>query len=89
MQQQIENIITEKFNPTYFKAVNQSALHRGHAGDDNSGNSHWHITIVSDKFAGKNRLARHREVHQQLADIVVKIHAINLILRTPEEWKQG
>lgn len=66
--------------PTRLEVVNQSHLHAGHAGDDGSGESHWHVALTSPRFAGASRLARHRMVHAALGDLTARVHALSLDL---------
>ena len=66
--------------PTRLEVVNQSHLHAGHAGDDGSGESHWHVALATQRFAGLGRVERHRMVHAALGDVVGRIHALSLDL---------
>lgn len=62
-----------------------SAQHHGHAGAA-TGGGHFHVTIVSQAFAGRNRLARHRLVYDPLSDwIPARIHALSIDARAPSE----
>lgn len=66
--------------PSHLIVTNESARHAGHAGDDGTGESHWHVAMASDAFAGKGRIARHRMVHAALGDVMGRIHALSLDL---------
>lgn len=46
------------------------------------------VTIVSDVFLKKNKLARHRLVNAQLKDIIAGIHAFSQKSYTTEEWQK-
>jgi stress-induced morphogen len=47
---------------------------------------HWKATIVSEGFAGKSMLQRHRLVMAALAEEMKgPIHALTLDVKTPEE----
>ena len=47
---------------------------------------HWKASIVSECFAGKSMLERHRMVMAALADEMKgPIHALTLDVRTPDE----
>lgn len=53
------------------------------ASDDNV---HFTAKVVDDGFAGLNRVARHRRVHDAIGPAIGReIHALTLTLRTPEE----
>ncbi|WP_298430912.1 BolA family transcriptional regulator [uncultured Jannaschia sp.] len=66
--------------PTRLEVVNESHRHAGHAGDDGSGESHWHVVIAAPAFAGQSRIARHRMVHAALGDVMPRIHALSMDL---------
>ncbi|WP_109809329.1 BolA family protein [Sphingosinithalassobacter portus] len=84
--QQIEARLTRALVPTRLAVINDSAQHRGHMGDDGSGESHFTVDIVSPVFEGKNRVARQRLVNQALADLLARdIHALAIRTRTPDE----
>lgn len=47
---------------------------------------HWKASIVSERFAGKSMLERHRMVMAALADEMKgPIHALTLDVKTPDE----
>jgi BolA family transcriptional regulator, general stress-responsive regulator len=76
VKDEIEDRLTAAFHPAVLEVVNESHLHAGHAGDDGSGASHFHITIRAEAFRDMSRLARHRAVQQALGDLNQRIHAI-------------
>ena len=80
MQQTIRDRLEAALKPARLEVVNESGKHAGHAGDDGTGESHWHVVIVSDAFAGQGRLARHRMVHAALGDVMARIHALSMDL---------
>ena len=78
VKDEIEDRLTAAFAPSVLEVVNESHKHAGHAGDDGTGESHFHITIRADALAAMNRLARHRAVQKALGDLNSRIHAIAL-----------
>lgn len=73
--------------PTAVHVVDDSASHAGHAGARESGGGHFHLTIVSDAFQGKNPLARHRMVYAALSDLMQqRIHALQIEAMTPDQF---
>lgn len=78
VKDEIEARLTAAFQPSVLEVVNESHRHAGHAGDDGSGESHFHITIRAEAFAPMSRVARHRAVHQALGDLNSRVHAIAL-----------
>ena len=75
-------------DPVALELVDESAQHAGHAGARPGGNTHWRLTIVSPRFAGKPTVARHRMVYQALGELMHNpIHALAITARAPEETK--
>ena len=86
MTAEITKRLTEALDPTHLEVRNDSAGHRGHAGDDGSGESHFTVEIVAPSFAGMNRLARQRAVNGALADLLAeRIHALAIKASAPGE----
>jgi len=72
--------------PLHLELVDESARHAGHAGAAPGGNTHWKLTLVSEAFAGKRTLARHRLVYDALGDLMQNpIHALAISARAPGE----
>ena len=66
--------------------TNDSARHRGHAGDDGSGESHFTVEIEAARFAGMTRLERQRAVNAALGDLMKeRVHALAIRARAPGE----
>jgi len=84
--QEITARLTAALAPTRLDVVNDSARHRGHAGDDGTGESHFTVLVESAAFAGLSRVARQRLVNQALADLLKeRIHALAIQARAPGE----
>ncbi len=82
----IERRLEAAFAPARLAVVDQSAQHAGHAGARPEGETHFLVEVVSEAFAGQNRVARQRAVHEALADLLAgRVHALSLRVRTPEE----
>jgi BolA protein len=74
--------LTEAFHPASLNVVDESHLHKGHAGHRPEGESHFRIKITAEAFAGKSRVAAHRMVYAALADeIAAGVHAIAIEAR--------
>ena len=72
--------------PTRLDVINESELHAGHRSSPGTGESHFRILVVSPKFAGLGRVARHRLVNEALAEeLAGRIHALALSTYAPEE----
>lgn len=72
--------------PVRLDVINESEMHAGHRSSPGTGESHFRILIVSDAFAGKSRVDRHRMVNAALGDDVGgRIHALALAAFAPGE----
>lgn len=83
--QRIEATLTAAFPDATFELVDDSHLHRGHAGA-RDGKGHFRLTITSEAFADQGPLARHRKVFAALQALLeTDIHALSIEARTPAE----
>ena len=83
---EIEQRLTAALAPASLCVTNDSARHRGHAGDDGSGESHFTVEIEAERFAGMTRLQRQRAVNAALGDLMKeRIHALAIRARAPGE----
>lgn len=83
---EIERLLRAEFQPQVLNIINDSASHRGHMGDDGTGESHFTIEIESAAFAAKSRLERQRLVNRALGDIPgQRVHALAIKARAPGE----
>lgn len=73
------------FAPIDCQLTDESHLHAGHAGAA-SGAGHYRLRLVSERFEGVNRVARHRLVYDCLRDMMHSdIHALTIIAFAPSE----
>ena len=88
MSERIEKIrerLVATFGPLECQLEDESHLHAGHAGAA-SGAGHYKVRLVSERFDGLNRIARHRLVYDSLRDMMHSdIHALNIIAIAPSE----
>ena len=74
--------------PLEIELVDESERHAGHDGAAPGGQTHWRLSIVSSRFAGKPTVARHRMVYEALGELMQHpIHALAISARSPEELK--
>ena len=72
--------------PTRLDVINESDKHAGHRSSPGTGESHFRVLIVSEAFAGKSRVDRHRMVNEVLkGDVGGAIHALALATYAPGE----
>jgi BolA protein len=93
----IEEAMTAKlnaaFSPIRLTIQNDSARHAGHAGRHHGagragpgGETHFTVTIVSEKFAGVSRVQRHRMVNEVLSEeLAGPVHALSVKASAPDE----
>lgn len=86
VQVEIEQLLTAAFAPGRLVVANDSGKHRGHSGDDGSGESHFSVEIESAAFAGLSRVERQRRVNRALGDIPgQRVHALAIKATAPGE----
>jgi BolA family transcriptional regulator, general stress-responsive regulator len=70
--------------PSALELVDDSAAHAGHAGARSG--AHFNLRIVSARFDGMARIARHRLVYDALRPWMAEgVHALAIDARTPAE----
>ena len=83
---EIEARLRAALNPARLVVIDDSEKHRGHAGHDGSGESHFTVEVVADAFTGQSRVARQRMVNAALSDLLRdKVHALAIKARAPQE----
>ena len=87
LQDWIVDVVTRELRPTELRVDDESHLHAGHAGSREGGETHFRIDVVSEAFAGKTRVERHRLVNEVLADAFGRhgLHALAIKARAPGE----
>jgi BolA family transcriptional regulator, general stress-responsive regulator len=84
--QEMRQLLEDAFAPTHLEIINDSARHRGHAGDDGTGESHFSIFVESSAFSGVSRLQRQRKVIAVLGDIPGnRVHAVAIKASAPDD----
>ena len=82
----IETKLRAALQPARLNVVDESELHKGHAGHRPGGQSHFRVEIVSAAFEGQSRVARQRRVYEVLSEeLKGGVHALALTTLTPAE----
>ena len=84
----IKTKLTAKFSPSYLEVVNESHMHNVPTNSE----THFKVTVVSDEFASKRLIQRHRMVNELLSEeLAGPVHALAMHTYTLEDWakKQG
>ena len=81
----IRDKLTKAFAPVELAVTDESWRHAGHAGaGDGSGETHFDVRIVSQAFAGMNRVARQRAVNDALREeLAGPVHALSIKAEAP------
>ncbi|MDC8774414.1 BolA family protein [Roseateles albus] len=81
---EMESRLRAGLQPSTLTLQDDSHQHAGHAGAKEGG--HYSLRIVSDRFTGLNRVARHRLVYHCLAELMQQgIHALAIDASAPDE----
>ena len=86
--EQIDQLLRTALDPVTVEVQDDSHLHAGHAGAKEG--RHFSVRLVSERFAGLTRVARHRLVYDALEAQIEggaggNIHALAIDARTPNE----
>jgi BolA protein len=74
----LEHRLRERLQPTVLDVIDESYLHAGHVGANETGvGTHFKVRVGSPLFTGKSRVARHRLVYDALQDFMDQgLHAL-------------
>ena len=80
----IEEKLTAAFSPLQLEIIDDSHHHAGHASA--GGGGHFTVNIISDAFAGKSLIERHRMVYAAMGEMMQsEIHALSINAKTNSE----
>lgn len=81
----INKLISAELNPIFLEIEDESYRHQVPEGAE----SHFKITVVSEKFNELSKVARHRLLTKLLAsELESGLHALSLQLYTADEWQK-
>ncbi len=81
----IRERLSAALEPSALEIEDDSHRHVGHPGAQGGG-GHFNVTVVSEAFAGKSLIERHRMVYGALGDAMEReIHALSINARTADE----
>lgn len=85
VQNEIESILAEQFQPQLLEVANESHMHSVPPNSE----THFKVTLVTGSFDGKRKVARHQQVYAALsAQLEGPVHALALHTYTPAEWAE-
>ena len=87
VKSRIESLLRSGLEPERLEVINESHHHAGHQpGFDGEGETHMRVRIVAARFAGMNRLQRHRAVNELLKpELDAGLHALAVETAAPGE----
>ncbi|KAG0206082.1 hypothetical protein BGX28_002441 [Mortierella sp. GBA30] len=80
--------LTELLKPKSLEIINDSSKHAHHSAmrGVTSKETHFRVNVVSEAFAGKSTMQRHRLIYGALSkDFEAGLHALSLNTKTPAE----
>ena len=84
-EERITRTLTEAFRPAQIDVVDESDLHKGHAGHRPEGETHFRVRIVSEAFRGRSRIETHRLINAALKpELDGGVHALAIEARAPD-----
>ena len=79
----IEQLLQENLAPLHMELVDESHMHNVPPNAE----SHFKVTVISDRFVGESLVSRHRRVNKLLrGEFESGLHALALHTWTPAEW---
>ncbi|MCZ4351118.1 BolA family transcriptional regulator [Roseovarius aestuarii] len=74
---EIKAALNRAFEAHHIDVIDESEQHRGHAGYQEGGQSHFRVRIQTPELTPLSRLARHRAVHAAIGPaLIAQIHAL-------------
>ena len=84
-KERITTALASALSPQTLDVIDESHLHKGHAGHREEGETHFRVKITAEAFRGKSRVDIHRMVNSILADeLAAGVHALAIQAKAPE-----
>ncbi|MEE6491328.1 hypothetical protein FKM82_016180 [Ascaphus truei] len=82
----IRSKLTQNLAPVHLEVHNESSMHAVPKGSE----THFKVVVVSETFAGKSLIQRHRLVNEVLkAELDGPVHALSIQAKTPQQWEEN
>lgn len=89
VRERLTTILSEALRPSSLEVIDESHQHAGHAGARPGGETHMRVRVVSEAFAGKSRVERHRLINGLAApELQGGLHALAIEARAPGDAMQ-
>ncbi|ODT14113.1 MAG: BolA family transcriptional regulator [Kaistia sp. SCN 65-12] len=84
-KERIAQALASALSPQSLDVIDESHLHKGHAGSRPEGETHFRVRITAEAFRGKSRVDMHRTINAILADeLAAGVHALAIQAKAPE-----
>ena len=84
-KERIAQALTSALSPQSLDVIDESDLHKGHAGHRPEGETHFRVKITAEAFRGKSRVDMPRAINAILADeLAAGVHALAIQAKAPE-----
>ena len=81
-KERITALLKDALAPEALDVVDESHLHKGHAGHRPEGETHYRVKITASAFKGLSRVEMHRRVNEILAgELAAGVHALAIEAR--------
>ena len=85
-RERIAAALAQAFAPQSLDVIDESHLHKGHAGHRPEGETHYRVRITAGAFKGKSRVAQHQMVYAALkGNMGGVLHALALTTALPQD----
>ncbi|KAL8448609.1 hypothetical protein Emag_003924 [Eimeria magna] len=87
VQTAMEKKLQEALSPSFLEIINESAAHKGHAGNPSPHleETHFMLRIRSNKFRGKSLVQQHRLIYEVLRqELKEGVHALSIQSGEPD-----
>ena len=75
---EIRQRLSQALEPTELEIIDESHLHKGHAGA-RDGRGHFRVRIKSSHFANLSSIQKHRLIYEAVGDLMeTDIHALSI-----------
>lgn len=86
IQNEITDALRVAFDPSFLSVENESHRHNVPPGSE----THFKVTLVSERFGGVRSVKRHQAVYGALASwLAGPVHALALHTYTAQEWARS
>ncbi|MBM5781891.1 MAG: BolA family transcriptional regulator [Pelagibacterales bacterium] len=82
MEERIIETLRKNLNIKFLEVKNNSYLHKGHLGDNGSGETHFAISIAAQELETLSLVNAHRKINQLLKiEFERGLHALEIIIK--------